>query len=159
MIIYTDGSAHPNPGPGGYGIIVVDDKDNLIDCYSFQTNKTTNNEMEMSAILDAFLHYGIIPNEDDFFQELPMILSDSHYAVETFNNWMFTWERKGWIKSDKKVPENLEIVKKYFNHWKKGYRIDLKQIRGHKGIKGNEFADKLATGKLTTQEVYTIYDK
>lgn len=159
MTIYTDGSAHPNPGPGGYGIIVTDSNDCLIECYSFQTNKTTNNEMEMRAILFAFLKYGIIPNEEDFFLELPTILSDSHYAVETFNNWMFNWERNGWIKSDKKTPENLEIVQTYFNHWKKGYRINLKQIRGHRGIKGNEYADRLATGKITTQEVYKIYDK
>ena len=41
MKIYTDGSAHPNPGPGGFGVVVVDDNDNLIDCYSKQTNNTT----------------------------------------------------------------------------------------------------------------------
>ena len=155
--IYTDGSAHPNPGPGGYGIVVVDENEQLIDCISFQTSKTTNNAMELSAVLEAFLKYGVIPSEEDFFSELPIIYCDSYYVVETYKTWMFNWARNGWIKKDKKVPENLEIIKQFFDHWQKGYRIDLQQIRGHKGIKGNEFADRLATGKLTTQDVYQLY--
>jgi ribonuclease HI len=44
MICYTDGSAHPNPGPGGYGVVVYDDAGNLINCYQHQDLKTTNNE-------------------------------------------------------------------------------------------------------------------
>ena len=61
MIIYTDGACAQNAksaGPGGYGVVVLDDNENLITTYSEQYDYTTNNKMELSAILWAFLKYG-----------------------------------------------------------------------------------------------------
>lgn len=79
---------------------------------------------------------------------VPIVYSDSNYCVQTLNDWMFTWERKGWIKSDKKVPENLDLIQAYFNWYQKGYRIDLRKIKGHAGHQWNEMADGLATGNI-----------
>lgn len=62
---------------------------------------------------------------------------------------MYSWADKGWIKSDKKIPENLDLIKTYYNYIKKGYKIDLRKIKGHAGHKWNELADGLATGKIT----------
>ena len=159
MIIYTDGSAHPNPGPGGFGVIIVDNNKNLLYAYNKQfDNKVTNNEMELKAILYSFLNYGInIYNEDNFNKEIPIVYSDSNYCVQTFNEWMFGWANKGWIKSDKQTPENLDLIQAYYNWYHKGYRIELKKVKGHAGNKWNEVADQLATGKLTPEEVYKIY--
>ena len=160
MIIYTDGSAHPNPGPGGYGVIVLDDNENLLYTYSKQqeNEKVTNNEMELKAILYSILKFGVnINNTNNFIQDIPVVYSDSNYCVQTYNQWMFNWANNNWIKSDKKVPENLEIIQAYYDWYQKGYRIDLKKIKGHSNIKWNEVADKLATGKITTEEVYKIY--
>jgi ribonuclease HI len=155
MIIYTDGSCHPNPGPGGYGVVVFDDNNNLIECYSHQEKNTTNNIQEIKAILYTFLNYGININNPllDIKIDIPVVYSDSNYCVQTFTNWMFAWERKGWLKSDNTQPENLELIKAYYDWYNKGYRIDLKKIKGHKGILGNELADKLATNKLSVEEV------
>ena len=58
MIIYTDGSAVPNPGPGGYGLVILDDDENLVYTISRRFENTTNNEMELKAILTAFILYG-----------------------------------------------------------------------------------------------------
>ena len=66
---------------------------------------------------------------------------------------MFTWARNNWLKSDNKVPENLELIQAYYDWYNKGYRINLKKIKGHSGIEGNELADKLATGKIMVNEV------
>lgn len=142
MVIYTDGSAHPNPGPGGYGVVVLDDDDNLIETYSRQyTNeKVTNNEMEIKAILYALINYGRIPSVT--------IYSDSSYCVNIFTNWMFGWARKGWIKSDGNPPENLELIKAYYGLREQGYNINLQKVKGHSNNKWNELADKLATGKV-----------
>ena len=74
-----------------------------------------------------------------------IIYSDSAYAINTFTNWMFSWERNGRIKGDGKVPENLELVKAFFELNKK-YKITLNKVKGHVGDKYNEMADKLATG-------------
>ena len=64
--IFVDGSAHPNPGPGGFGVIVLDKDKNfgynnykLVEVYTKQFNKTTNNEQELKALLYVFLNYGV----------------------------------------------------------------------------------------------------
>jgi ribonuclease HI len=157
MIIYTDGACSPNPGKGGYGVIIYDDNNNLIDCYSHYENNTTNNIQEIKAILYTFLNYGIKLKEEEFIEKIPIVYSDSAYCVNTFNNWMFSWARNGWLKSDKKEPENLELIKAYYDWYQKGYRIDLRKVKGHKGIEGNELADKLATGSKTTEEILKNY--
>lgn len=159
MIIYTDGSAHPNPGPGGFGVIVLDDNEKLLYNYNKQfKSKVTNNEMELKAILYSFLNYGVnIYNNSNFNIEIPIVYSDSNYCVQTFNEWMFNWANNGWIKSDKKQPENLDLIQAYYDWYQKGYRIDLRKVKGHSGNKWNEVADQLATGKITPEEVYKIY--
>ena len=147
MIIYTDGSSHPNPGPGGFGVVVLDNDENLLYTYSKQFgSKVTNNEMELKAILYAFLNHGVKLN--DWNINVPIVYSDSNYCVQTFNDWMFNWARNGWIKSDKKVPENLDLIQAYYDWYQKGYRIELRKIKGHNGHQWNEMADGLATGKI-----------
>ena len=144
MIIYTDGSAHPNPGPGGFGVVVCDDNNNIIHLYSKQTNNTTNNREEIKAILWSLLTYGK-SNEE------VIVYSDSNYCVQTFTSWMFGWARNGWVKSDKKIPENLDLIQAYYNALNEGYKINLKKVKGHAGNKYNELADGLATGKVKPQ--------
>ena len=163
--IYTDGSAHPNPGPGGYGVIVLDKDKNkcynnysLVEVYSKQYNKTTNNECELKAILYSFLKYGVKENSC----EIPILYSDSAYAINTFTNWMFCWAKKGWLKSNNQPPENLDIIQAFYNWYQKGYRIELRKVPGHSGNYWNEMADKLATGSWTPEEVkqgYRLKDK
>lgn len=147
MIIYTDGSAHPNPGPGGFGVVVLDNDENLLYTYSKQfEGKVTNNEMELKAILYAFFNHGVKIN--DWNMNVPIVYSDSNYCVQTFNDWMFKWANNNWIKSDKKIPENLDLIQAYYNWYQKGYRIDLRKVKGHAGHKWNEMADGLATGNI-----------
>ncbi len=161
MVIYTDGSCCGNGkavNSGGFGVIVVDNNENLLFNYSKRCENTTNNREELKAILYSFLNYGVnIYNEDNFNKEIPIVYSDSNYCVQTFNEWMFGWANKGWIKSDKQTPENLDLIQAYYNWYNKGYRIELKKVKGHAGNKWNEVADQLATGKLTPEEVYKIY--
>ena len=154
MIIYTDGSAHPNPGPGGFGVIVLDNDEKIQYIYNkqFEKEKVTNNQMELKAILYAFLNYGVNINTNEFTNNIPIVYSDSNYCVQTFNSWMFSWANNGWVKSDKKTPENLDLIKAYYNWYQKGYRIDLRKVKGHNGVKWNELADLLATGKISLEE-------
>lgn len=135
--IYTDGSTHPtNPGPGGFGIVIT--KGNkIINTYGKQFDHTTNNRMEMSAILWCLANYGKHPEE-------VIVYSDSAYAINTFTNWMFSWQRNGWRKSDNQPPENLDIIQTYLNLLNMGYKITLKKVKGHSGVEFNELADKLA---------------
>lgn len=99
-VIYVDGSAHPNPGPGGYGIVIFNETGQLLSVYNRQyTDAVTNNEMELKGILYTMLHFGKEQNA--------IVYSDSNYAVQTLNNWMFSWQKKGWVKSDKKPPREF----------------------------------------------------
>ena len=161
MVIYTDGSCNGNGkahNRGGFGVVVVDNDEKLLFNYNKRCEDTTNNREEIKAILYSFLNYGInIYNNDSFNIEVPVVYSDSNYCVQTFNEWMFGWANKGWIKSDKQTPENLDLIQAYYNWYNKGYRIDLRKVKGHAGNKWNEVADQLATGKLTPEEVYKIY--
>ena len=160
MIIYTDGSAHPNPGPGGFGVIVLDNDEKLLYNYNKRCENTTNNREELKAILYSFLNYGININNPLYGfsnYDIPIVYSDSNYCVQTFNEWMFNWARNGWIKSDKNIPENLDLIQTYYDWYQKGYRIDLRKVKGHAGNKWNEIADQLATGKITSEEVTKIY--
>jgi len=138
MIIYTDGACSGNPGPGGFGVVVLDDDENLITYHSERSDNTTNNREELKSILWAFLRFG---------EDAPTVYSDSAYAVNTLTSWMFNWAKNGWIKSDNKTPENLDLIKPFFEYWQKGYRINLRKVKGHAGNRWNELADRLATGK------------
>lgn len=138
MIFYTDGSAHPNPGPGGFGVVIVGSNGEVIRTYNKGCKNTTNNAEEMKAILWAAL---------TAYQagESAIIYSDSAYAINTFSSWMYCWERKGWVKSDGKIPENLDLVKAFYDINSK-MCITFKKVKGHSDNKFNELADKLATG-------------
>jgi ribonuclease HI len=72
---------------------------------------------------------------------------------------MFRWEKNNWIKSDKKTPENLDIIQTYYDWHKQGYRINLQKVKGHSGVLWNEVADALATGRMNPQEVMEKYGK
>ena len=150
IIIYTDGATSGNGSDksrGGFGVIVVQNE-KIINAYSEYSKSTTNNREEMKAIIWALENYGKFS---------PMVFSDSAYSVNTFTNWMFSWQRKGWVKSDNKIPENLDLVQKYYALNQEGYKLDLRHIKGHAGHLFNELADKLATGKITSEEIIKTY--
>ena len=159
--LYVDGSCRGNgkaESTGGFGVVVIgmnDNEEKLIDVYSKQCSQTTNNKEELKAIVWAILKYGNYMF--DGFGSPPIVYSDSSYCVNTFNDWMFRWANNNWVKSDKKTPENLDLIKAYYEHYQKGYRIDLRKIKGHAGEKWNELADKLATGEISAEEAMKIY--
>nr|DAQ93863.1 MAG TPA: ribonuclease HI [Caudoviricetes sp.] len=104
----------------------------------------------MKAILWALYNYGV--SADSF--TYPIVYTDSLYCVNTFNDWMYRWKNNNWRKADKSTPENLDLIKFYdiiYNKWNR--KIDLRKIKGHAGIEGNELADDLATGRVTVKEV------
>lgn len=149
ITIYTDGACSKNGregAHGGFGVVVVRN-DVIIDAHQEFSDETTNNREEMKAILWALNKYGSLAFE------VPVVYSDSAYSVNTFNEWMHSWKRNGWLKADKKVPENLDLVKEYYNSLKK---IDLRHIKGHAGHKYNELADKLATGKIKPDDIIEV---
>ena len=143
MIAYTDGACQGNGkenARGGFGVVVLDDNEKVIEYYQHFEEGTTNNRQEMKAIIWAMAKYG---------KRGPLtIYSDSAYSVNTFETWMYTWFKNDWKKSNKQKPENLDLVQAFYNLIQDGYKCKFELIRGHQGNKWNEMADKLATGSI-----------
>ena len=142
MIFYVDGACSGNGtdnSSGAFGVVGINDKDQMFYWFYDPTKDTTNNREELKAILHVMRHFGM---ED----EVPIVYSDSAYSVNTYNDWMFKWSQNNWKKADGNTPENLDLIREYYRLYQQGYRIDLQKIKGHAGNKWNEFVDKLAKG-------------
>ena len=138
---YTDGACSSNgykESHGGYGVVLVNEETNEI-LWEYQEFKapTTNNEMELMAILKAMQH-----GQNEFAK--PTIYTDSAYCCNLINTWMFSWARNGWKRPKNQEVKNLEIIKQIYELAPLYY---VKKVDGHSGIIGNEIADQLATGK------------
>lgn len=143
LICYVDGACQgngTNHSKGGYGVVILDDNENLINYYQHFEDNTTNNRQEMKAILYCLINFG---NKGFALN----VYSDSAYAINTFTSWMYGWERNGWLKANGLPPENLDLIKAYYNLIQQGYKINLMKVAGHSGNQWNELADDLATGR------------
>jgi len=140
---YTDGSATGNGTEnsiGGFGIVEVDENDNIL--WEYQENGLkyeTNNSMELTAILYALNHIEV---EEASFMK-PIIYSDSAYCVNLINDWMYSWERNGWKRPKNQEVKNLNLIKQIFEL---ADLAEIRKVKGHSSNKWNEYADKLATG-------------
>jgi len=151
MKIYCDGSSSPNPGPGGFGVVVLDNSENFVyNLYRESSENTTNNREELKAILYTLKKYGIPSAEEG----VPIVYSDSAYAINTYRDWMWRWAENDWIKSNGAKAENLDIIKEYYDLWNQGHRIELRKVTGHSDNIGNILADKLAGNKIPFWRIY-----
>jgi ribonuclease HI len=131
--IYTDGACKGNPGPGGYGCIIVQDGKTLE--LKGGNKSTTNNIMEMTAIIVALKHLNK-PCEVE-------LTTDSQYVVKGMTEWINGWIRKNWVTASKQPVKNkdLWLELKQLND---RHKIKWIWVRGHNGHPENERADVLA---------------
>ena len=149
ITIYTDGSCKGNPGPGGFGVVVLEN-DKIIFAHQESSQQTTNNRQEIKAILWALENFG---NS----QETPIVYSDSSYCVNSFNTWIHNWKRNGWTRSKGKELENKDLIRKYDSLTSQGYKIDLRKCAGHSGNLWNDLADALAVSAITAEDLMDKY--
>lgn len=134
--VFTDGSATPNPGPGGWGVVwVVDDE--IIDEACGVDAYTTNNRMELTALIKAV---EMVPKGTNI-----TLYSDSNLAVRTVNEWAARWKRRGW-KRKRGPVENLDLVEPLYEALQQRPGLTVAWIKAHVGHRWNEYADKLASG-------------
>ena len=126
--IFTDGSASPNPGPGGFAVI-----ENGKPIALGAENPSTNIRMEGLALKKAF---EILDGEE------AEILTDSEFWVNVLVKWAPAWEKNGWKKKNGEI-KNLDIVKPLFELHKNS-KVKLKWLKGHAGHEFNEMADEWA---------------
>ena len=139
--IYTDGSCSNNPGKGGFGVVCISENKYINYVYREQCQETTNNREELKAIIKA-IEFAKKNPEKDF-----IIYTDSSYAEQSINNWMYNWYYQNWKNSKNKTIENLDLIQTLYNYCNSEFpNFYIKKIKGHVGEVGNELADAIATG-------------
>ncbi|MFZ1248863.1 MAG: ribonuclease H [Candidatus Saccharimonadales bacterium] len=128
---YTDGSASPNPGPGGFAVI-QDGKPVALGGEP-SGEHTTNIRMEGFAIIAALKHAGGEPCQ---------IYTDSEFWINVITKWSLGWEANGWRKKGGEI-KNLDIVREVCELHRES-QAELVWVRGHMGDAGNELADHWA---------------
>lgn len=139
--IFTDGSSRGNPGPGGWGVVVVSDG-KIIEEFGGKEEMTTNNRMELTAAIEALKRVAEIGSPEI------TVNTDSEYLVKGITRWIVGWKRKNWIGSNRKPVMNRDLwmeLDESVNKLSNGFNIHWKHIRGHAGIAENERCDEIAT--------------
>jgi ribonuclease HI len=134
--IFTDGGCSPNPGPGGWAFVVVQNGIKQDEAFGGE-HQTTNNRMELTAILRA-LEYC----RDKPLLEPVTLYADSDLCVQTYNSWMASWEARGWKRKTGPV-ENLDLVQQLAALKKQCPLVKVQWIKAHAGFRWNEYADRL----------------
>ena len=142
VIIFCDGASKGNPGPGGFGAIIVIEN-RVTEVGGFEPN-TTNNRMELTAAM-----YALKEAETN----LPIdVYTDSRYLINGMTKWLFGWQKNNWQTKAKEEVLNKDL-------WldlaflSKDKKIKWHYVGGHIGIAGNERCDEIASGFATGEEV------
>ena len=134
VTIYTDGACSGNPGPGGWGAILM--YGGFQKELSGGERETTNNRMELTGVIRGLeaLKY---PCE-------VTLTTDSRYVVDSVTKgWVYGWKKRGWIKSDKKPALNVDLWEKLLPLLEK-HKVEFVWVKGHAGHPENERCDRLA---------------
>ena len=133
LVIYTDGACRGNPGPGGWGALLVYNGSEK-ELFGGEA-QTTNNRMELKAAIEALKAL-----------KRPCSLTlytDSKYVQNGIQQWIRGWKAKGWKTAAKKPVKNVDLWKELDEQVGK-HDISWQWIKGHAGVEGNERADQLA---------------
>jgi ribonuclease HI len=152
IIIFTDGASKGNPGPGGYGVVIVYPEvlskgltDRQVVELGGHDKHTTNNRMELSGPVQAFME--ILKRQEEV-----IIFTDSKYLINGMTGWIYGWQKNGWQTKEKKDVLNKDLWEKLFV-LTKDKKIKWNYIGGHVGIVGNERCDEIASGLAVGEKI------
>ena len=137
VVIYTDGACTGNPGPGGWGALIIFGRHKKE--LSGGEHQTTNNRMELTAAVKA-LNALKKPCQVDFY-------TDSEYLRKGITQWIQQWKARGWRKSNKKPVKNQDLWKA-LDEAIQPHQIKWHWVRGHTGQWGNERVDQIARAAI-----------
>ncbi|HFB2048116.1 MAG TPA: Ribonuclease HI [Hyphomicrobiaceae bacterium MAG_BT-2024] len=139
IVVYTDGACSGNPGPGGWGAILVC-KNRRKELCGSEVN-TTNNRMELTAAIEAL--------ETLKFSSRVTLYTDSVYVRDGITKWIHNWRKNNWRTASKKPVKNAELWKR-LDQATRLHVVDWRWIKGHAGHLENERADELARSAITS---------
>lgn len=143
ITIYTDGSSRGNPGPGGYGAVLLFGKHRK---EIFQGYKnTTNNRMELLAAIESL---SCLKKKCEV-----ELFSDSQYVVKAVKQgWLKNWKKNNWRNSTKKAVKNSDLWKR-LDKLLNQHKVNFSWVEGHAGVKENEVCDELATNSAQSSNL------
>ena len=133
VTIYTDGACKGNPGPGGWGVLLIAGESRRELCGGELA--TTNNRMELTAAIEA-LRALKRPTRVRLF-------TDSKYVMQGIETWIHGWKKNGWRTSDKKPVKNMDLWQT-LDALAAAQQVEWRWVKGHSGDPGNERADALS---------------
>lgn len=137
VILYTDGACSGNPGPGGYGAILI--YNGIEKEISGGEKSTTNNKMEMMAVIKG-LEMLKEPCEVEVY-------SDSAYVVNSIEKgWIYSWKKNGWKKADKKEVKNIDLWERLLKQLDI-HKVTFNKVKGHSSDELNNRCDRLAVSE------------
>ena len=131
--IYTDSACRGNPGPGGWGALLIRGKHEKK--MHGGDPETTNNRMELTAAIEAL---NVLKGPSSV-----ILYTDSKYVMDGINEWMPNWKKRGWKTSAKKPVKNKDLWQA-LDEATGRHEINWRWVKGHDGNTGNEMADELA---------------
>ena len=133
VVIHTDGACKGNPGPGGWGALLVSGAHER-ELFGGAA-QTTNNRMELSAVIEAL---GALKGPCHV-----VVYTDSSYVQKGISEWIHAWKLRGWRTADKKSVKNDDLWRQ-LDVLAAQHQIEWLWVKGHAGNEGNERADRLA---------------
>ena len=133
----TDGACSGNPGPGGWGGLIIFDDNSELEIGGSEQN-TTNNRMELTAAIKTLEKLKTYKLKENF-----KLRTDSKYVIEGYTKWITNWKRNGWKTSSGKSVQNLDLWQKIDQLRING--LVMEYVKGHSGDKQNDRVDKIAT--------------
>jgi ribonuclease HI len=134
--VFTDGASEGNPGPGGWGAVLVVDGQVVASDYGSEPH-TTNHRMELRAMIAGL---EMLPSDAE-----TDVYTDSQLVVNILTQWAEGWKAKGWKKKSPGPIANLELVKEAYELARSRPGVRIRWIKAHSGNRWNEYADSLAT--------------
>ena len=133
----TDGACSGNPGPGGWGGLIIFEDNSELEIGGSEQN-TTNNRMELTAAIKTLEKLRSYQLKENF-----KLRTDSKYVIEGYTKWIINWKRNGWKTSTGKVVQNLDLWQKIDQLRING--LEMEYVKGHSGDKQNDRVDLIAT--------------
>ena len=137
IIVYTDGGCSGNPGPGGWGCVILDGTEEIQ--LSGGEKNTTNNRMELTAAISAL---DAVLKNPLWHGKKVQVYSDSQYVKNGITSWILNWKKNGWKTAAKKPVLNKELWVALDSLYGQ-LDVEWKWVKGHAGVKYNEMCDSL----------------
>ncbi|MGL4987176.1 MAG: ribonuclease HI [Treponemataceae bacterium] len=144
LIVYTDGGCSGNPGSGGWGYIILDEAANTKKEGSGGERETTNNRMELFAVISAL--EAITQNSQWQTKEI-IFYVDSQYVKDGITSWIHTWKNNGWRTASKQPVKNQDLWIE-LDELVQNLSIDWHWVKGHSGNQYNEYVDSLCQNEI-----------